>query len=436
MATPAMKIRTLAETTTSRAFGGDDWGVDRLMDAGYAQTELLLAGVAANEPFTVRALLRHPIDLSRASGVAVVEPMHFAGGRSAWPVIQRETVRAGHVWAEVSCQPSAVGILSSFDADRYASVALVDGAGPDAPSTASIGTDAATGRTMDDVRRESEKFRRRWFAAAVQAPEILGQFADALRSGAGPVGSVSTVLLTGLSQTGGFTRNFAMAHHAALSGTHPVFDGYLPMCSGGDALPDLDVPIIELLAESEMEQLRVSHLLPGQTVAFTHRRADSHRFRLYEVAGMSHADTRDHPPQHPGELVPGQRWSTFPSSHVVAAALASLVRWARDGHEPPPGAVFTLDRDGKLARDEHGNVTGGLRTPHVDVPTSTISAISGPGAAWLNGCEQPFPPHKLRALYGTEDAYRMRVAACLDELVELGYVLRPDADEYLAEAHW
>lgn len=428
--------RELPTTASSRPYGSDDWGVDALADAGYAQDEFLLSGHAGGSEYTVRVLLRRPRAASTFTGVVVVEPMHFAGGRSVWPVVRREVLRSGHAWAELGCQPSSESHLKSYDRDRYGGISILDAVAALAPQETNRGTHTDAPRSFDEIRREADEFRRRWFESAVQSPTIIEQFAQAMRGGDFGLRDVTTIVFAGLSQTGGFVRNFAATQHAALSAEQPIFDGYLVMCSGGEAVQDLSVPVIEMLAESEMEELRRAHLLPGQTREYTHRRPDSATFRLYEVAGMSHSDSREVPVPGVQALPSGERWSRFPATHVVAWVLRSLVNWIRDGAAPPPSRWFALDEQRRLRRDEDGHVLGGLRTAHVDVPTASLTVVSESGSSWLRGREAPFSFDRLTNLYGDEAGYRTAVRDCLARLVSEGLYLPEDAAEYLAEADW
>jgi hypothetical protein len=50
------------------------------------------------------------------------------------------------------------------------------------------------------------------------------------------------------------------------------------------------------------------------------------------------------------------------------------------------------------------------------------------------GSMTPFPPDKLRKLYGTPDAYREAYARRLEELVADHWILPGDADRMLAGA--
>jgi hypothetical protein len=430
-------LRVLEAGAQSRPLGHSDPDVDTFERIDYLETELLISGVAAGDPYTTRVLLRYPRTPEAFSGIVMIEPMHWVGHRTVWRATRRHLLRGGHAYAEIASQQSAEARLKEFDPARYREVELVDGSGGVGPPEASIGLDAAAGRDAESVRRESDAFRDRWAASSPQHPEIVAQFVAALRSGSTPIGAVRQVLMGGLSQSGGVVRSFISDHHVRLSDGAPVIDGYLAMSSGGDALPDIDVPVIELLGEAEMEELRMAHLLPGQVRGFSHRRPDSANFRLYEVAGMSHLDTRSSAVDLGDALLPeGTRWSRFPGGHVVHAVLEALIRQVVDGVEPPVGRVLDLDADGRIARDTHGHALGGFRTAYLEVPTANVTVIAGPGQEWSRGCERPFDQPSLESLYGTEAAYRARVAASLEELVAAGHYLPRDAAEYLDGVEW
>ncbi len=49
------------------------------------------------------------------------------------------------------------------------------------------------------------------------------------------------------------------------------------------------------------------------------------------------------------------------------AAVSHFDEWVRHGVRPPHAARLEFV-DGTFVTDEHGNVRGGIRTPHVDVP--------------------------------------------------------------------
>jgi hypothetical protein len=83
-----------------------------------------------------------------------------------------------------------------------------------------------------------------------------------------------------------------------------------------------------------------------------------------------------------------------------------------------------------IARDAHGNAVGGIRTPAVDVPISTLSGVFDPHKSIicaLFGSAAPFSPTTLRMLYPTHQAYVAQVRADAARAVRRGYLLAPDA---------
>ena len=138
---------------------------------------------------------------------------------------------------------------------------------------------------------------------------------------------------------------------------------------------------------------------------------------------------------------PGQRGSAPPGSAL--AALHQLVAWAATGAAPPKAPrVELVTETGKrrrvvIERDEYGNAVGGIRTPLVDVPVSTLSGEPAPGAAafcTLFGSTTPFDAATLARLYPTHDAYVSAFTASAEAAVDAGFILRPEADEMIAEA--
>ena len=90
-----------------------------------------------------------------------------------------------------------------------------------------------------------------------------------------------------------------------------------------------------------------------------------------------------------------------------------------------------------IERDEHGNAVGGIRTPLVDVPVSTLSgepAPGGPPFCRLFGSTTPFDAATLARLYPTHDSYVEAFTASTEAAVRAGFILRPEADEMIAEA--
>jgi hypothetical protein len=167
-----------------------------------------------------------------------------------------------------------------------------------------------------------------------------------------------------------------------------------------------------------------------------YRRPDSdepgNRFRLYEVAGMPHNNSRDSP-AFAGDpcTLPV---TDFPAGAFTGLALNHLIEWITKGTPPPHAPPIAVDRDpaddgSHLALDEFGNATGGVRNVWVDVPIATYG-VFGKGKApaqdrlcQLAGTEVPLPDATLRKLHASRDEYVERATRRLRELVAEGWFL-------------
>jgi Alpha/beta hydrolase domain len=404
------------------AFGAQDPGAASLAAAGYVTSEYLLSGMACGTGFTTRILLRHPEEAAVFSGIAVIEPMHFAGGRPVWATCREYLFRCGHAWAEVACQARpALEVLRQADERRYerVSLALADGA---------EGSTAGDGE--EELRAEADAFISSWWATSPQLLSILGQAIRALRTGQMPIGEVRRVILAGVSQTGGIVRRAASAKAGLETANRP--DGVLAMHSGGQALEDPAQPVIEMLAEADMESVRRVARLPGQARSLLHRQGDRPAFRLYEVAGMSHADSRYRRP--PGRCPPGARWSRFPHTHITHAMLDALIQWVDADVGPMPGLVLDTEPDsGEVVRDELGHARGGIRAADTDFPLARRRVITPGPDTWPFGHEYPLTDREFTARYGSPATYLAAAGSRLEGLVGQRLVLADDAARWLEE---
>ena len=106
------------------------------------------------------------------------------------------------------------------------------------------------------------------------------------------------------------------------------------------------------------------------------------RIRTWEVAGTSHADAYL-VGSAAGALGCTTPINDGPQHVVVQAAFAAFNRWVDNGTPPPSPPPFRLasTKPAALALDSHGNVIGGVRTPAVDVPVSTLSGAAPAGTS-------------------------------------------------------
>jgi hypothetical protein len=203
---------------------------------------------------------------------------------------------------------------------------------------------------------------------------------------------------------------------------------------------DLDAPVLVFNSESEARTF------------FPIRRPDDERYRVWEVAGTAHGGNgmaRAEPllerdfgvgtPKAPMPQLEEAMANPNPTSWMppLYAALHHLDRWIAAGVPPPRTQPIEVDAQlGEIVRDELGIARGGIRLPHVEAPTATLSG-AGDHPAWLlslGGHRVPFSDDKLRALYPDHATYVSRVSAAADAAVMAGVLLPRDAAEMVDEA--
>jgi hypothetical protein len=128
-----------------------------------------------------------------------------------------------------------------------------------------------------------------------------------------------------------------------------------------------------------------------------------------------------------------------PQQHYVGqAAIEALDRWAAGGAPPASAARLNRTADGRgCLLDEHGNATGGIRTPWVDAPTAVLSGLGQGGGVigFLFGTTAPFEESTLASLYpGGKPDYLSRFTVALDRAIVQGFLLAEDRGEILALA--
>jgi hypothetical protein len=415
-------------------------------------------------PFTTRVVVCRPADPGAFTGTVVLEWLNVSAGFDApahWMLTHRHVVRSGWAWVGVSAQRAGVEGGSIFD-DA--------GAEPEAGAE----PDAATRRTMVlPALKESNpgRYGTLHHPGDAFSFDIFAHAARAVRTGA-VLGSaeIGCLLATGQSQSAIHLVSYVNAVAPTLP-PEAACDGYLIGCRTGSAAPltgwdgrirsgpdgarvrtDGRWPVLTVQTETD-----VTGLLAGITA----RQPDSGRFRWWEIAGASHADTyvlgaafSDSGALPPAELArmlaptatplgmpcPAPV-NSGPQHHYVAqAALAHLDRWARGGSPPPSSPRLETDPDEqmRLLTDEAGNARGGIRTGWVDVPVAALSGIAPPGAEGvcvLLGQTGVFDEAELARRYpGGRDEYAAAFRAATARAVDQGFLLAEDADEAVAVA--
>lgn len=384
-------------------------------------------------PYTSRIVVRRPEDPDDFNGTVVVEWLNVSATRESDPdfgSLHPYLMREGYAYVSVSAQ--SVGIMGGQGSIE------VPGAPPEALLAA---------KDWDPVRYEPMQHPGDTWSYG-----IFTDVADLLRA-PGPLDPLSglvpeRLIAAGQSQSAGRLTTYVDAVQPVTG----VFDGFLIHSRGDSSArlddtdagkppasvairPDAGVPVLVFQTETELVR----------STTFAARQPDTATLRIWETAGTAHADqdSLDY-----GALS-GSRWTTAsydptpycgtindgPVAPVVRAAMASLEAWVVDG-TPPPTAPRLEVTDAGVVRDEHGNAVGGIRTPAVDAPVSTLSGAGNPSSVFcsLFGQRTEFDATQLRALYGDHQTYVDRVTASADAAVAARFLLPEERDELVTAA--
>jgi hypothetical protein len=463
----------LPVSATSYPFGAADHQLvpQDLRRHGYVEEEYLVSGKAnvydwpatgpatvrtPNAPYTTRLLVRRPANRHRTSGNVIVEPLNPSNLfdlNIGWALSHDQFMRNGDVWVGITAKPIDVVALKTFDPARYG---LLSFANPRPLSDPLNCTDIQASVDPPPLRSRLTEDGLFW--------DIYSQVGAWLRSDArsNPIAHrLRHAYGFGYSQTGGYLVDYinAIEPRVVASDGRPMYDGYVIGVAGGDfvgavplnqcqAAPEVPdprlvirnagVPVIKLMSQSDY------------LFALPTRRADSDSnadpYRHYEMAGAAHAtpdelyfsaapaDIRKAGRDVPAASCDGFPRSRFPSSIHFDAALTNLDLWVRH-RVPPPHADPIAVVNGAPVLDAYGNVTGGLRSPFVDVPTSTwFGSTAGGGFCFIAGHEEPLPQATLDALYPSHGAYVRAVARDVDGLARKRLLTLPDAVKLIVDA--
>jgi hypothetical protein len=420
-------------------------GPPRDLDAaGYVESEASASGVAtswaadgelgpdgdwtvrpdAAAGFTTRVLVRRPADPAAFNGTVVVEWFNVTVGMDTgahFSVVGDEILRGGYAYVGVSAQE--VGVVGGRAAIAMAGM-------PDPVGLR--GTDPAR---YDSLVHPGDPF----------SYDIFTQVGRSLRGPGSPLGGLvpDRLIAAGQSQSA-----FRMVTY--VNAVHPdaqVYDGFFihsrgraaaRLGDGGDVGDALSGPPVRIRTDSTTPILVIEaegDLVPSFNYAQARQPDDDH-IRLWEMAGTAHAD-RYTVGAEMADLVPSAKpINAGPAHYLLASALRHLTRWVATGEPPPPAPRIEIADDGSIARDEHGNALGGIRTPVVDVPAATLSGDPCGREIFLQllGSTTRFDPEQLRTLYGDRDAYLAAFDAALERAVAGGWVLPEDRAELAAEA--
>jgi hypothetical protein len=434
-----------------------------LSAVGYQQDELFLSGTAAayapapgtavplpsdgrwqiaesgfNLPYTTRLVVHRPADPAAFSGTVFVEWLNVSNQSDSapdWLMGHVELVRAGHAWVGVSAQALGVEAAKAADPGRYG-----------------------------ELSHPGDSFSYDIFT---EAGAIVRDDAATLLGGLRP----AHVIAVGESQSASRLVTY-------INAVHPIetaFDGFLVHSRGRagaplsqDPLPsvpttppthirdDLDVPVFVLQAEDDV-------LRGGADV----RQVDTAHFRLWEMAGTSHADNytlgigqvdvgdgsaehamfarmRD-PSADPLPVLPPcpAPVNAGPHTWILRAAMHHVDRWVSEGTAPPRAApialtgVATAPYLDTAVTDALGNAVGGVRSPQLDAPVAVLRGVGnegGQGFCRLFGTTVPLEEQTLVELYGNHGGFVSEWSQAARRAVDAGFLLEADAEHLIAAA--
>lgn len=420
-----------------------------LQAAGYVEEEFFVSGEATSyaaigeltedgrwnvepastAPFTTRILVRRPADADRFNGTVIVEWFNASSAIDIDIdfVFANTEILRGYAWVGVTAQ--AIGIESDGSTSSF---------GPGA-----LGLQSWDAERYGELSHPGDEFSYDIFSAIGEA--VHDAATNDLLGGA----VAEHVIATGESQSA-----FRLLTYA--NGVQPlagVYDGILIHSRSGSGAPlgrstdmmggdvplavrvrdDLDVPVLQVQSETDLIALVPTSPFPPA------RQSDTPRVRTWEIAGTAHSDS------YYLQRLSDQGTRQFesfldltsalalmnsgPQNWVMNAAVRWLSRWVAEGIEPPSAPPIDV-RDGVIVRDDDGIATGGLRTPHVDVP---IATLTGEGLSMV-GRTIPFDAATLVTRYGDRSGYAAAFTASLDRVIEGGFFLADDREAIIAEA--
>jgi len=424
-----------------------------LGSVGYTQSEFFLSGTASSyaptaplgsaggwhvapattAPYATRIVVYRPANPARFNGTVVVEWLNVSAGLDAapdWIFSHDELIRDGFAWVGVSAQAAGVAAAKAADPVRYAALSHPgDSYSYDIFSQAGQAIRDNQAKILGGLRP-----RRVLAEGESQSAFRLTTYIDAVQ----PLVHEYDGFL--VHSRGGSSAPLSQAPQADVP-TPPVV--YFR--------PDLGVPVLAVETETDLMTLGY---LPDQ-------QADFPGFRLWEVAGTSHADyyvatlgltdngsgaadqqlfgAMLNPPVSLTGFTCAVPVNTGEEHYVLDTAQYWLNRWVATGQAPPHAARLQVAGTAAapaFVLDANGNVKGGVRTPAADVPVATLSGLgqSGSSFCFLFGTTVPLSAAKIAALYPSHAAFVARWAADTIADAAKGFIRPADARELIAAA--
>jgi hypothetical protein len=455
---------------------------DALAQRGYVEEEFFLSGTAhaflpvgemprdgrlsvapnpaAVAPFTVRIVVRRPQSERRFNGNVVVEWLNVSGGIEVGPdftFLREELLREGYAYVGVSTQFIGATALRDVQPERYAAISHPgDSFSYDIYSQAGMAIRARTGlRPLGPL------------AARTRALLAIGESQSAFRvfTYVNAVHPLARVYDGFLIHSTGFGAALSQSFAGGLLGAGPL----APTPPGVPATPDIGVdPLMQVRPDLEEPVMFVnteSELAILGAARSVHLQPDSDTFRMWEMAGTSHADQFLLQNSSPDPSAPAPDLgcgappnNAGPQRFILRASLNALARWVRRGVPPPIAPRLSVGAAGIDRDPVTGIAIGGIRLPAVSVPISTETGERPPSAiaanffcllfgasdAWNRDTDaydgqagfdpSPTPEPVLSELYRSKLEYVIRVALAGLDSVARGFLRPADFSEILREA--
>jgi hypothetical protein len=371
---------------------GTPWGfTEDVKKYDYVEEEFFFSGTSPMA-YTSRMLVRRPRDPAKFTGTVFVEWYNVSGQEDfdpLWMYSWEYFMRQGHVEISVTAQKTGADSLAVTDPERYADINQPDD-------------------TISDAI-----FSQAGMAIRSQAEQILG-----------PCMPVEAMIGMGQSQS-----SFRISQYIDNTAKKDkIYDGYITQSGSEPVSNDTGFPtfVVMTMTEGNGSLMEGPNLVKWVLAGATH----FDKFML----GRAAAQSGEIGMSVDLETVCAEPLNTYPSERTYYAVNDWMHRWLRNGERPPSAMPLGGNR---LAyqTDEHGNVTGGVRLPEVDVPTATYTpdnAASDPFnvagfACSIGGVTEPFTPQKLLQLYPTHEDYVTKYKAAAEKAVAGGFLLEQDS---------
>jgi hypothetical protein len=379
-------------------------------------------------PYKTRIIVRAPTDPRNFNGTVIFEWLNETAGRDADPdfgFAYPELLRAGYAYVGVSAQQlGVVGQPGGFTLP-------IPGYHP-----------------QPLVQENPGRYKGLMHPGDDYSYDIFSQAAQAVLrpNGVRPLGDLHPkyLIADGESQSAARLTTYVNA----IAPVANIFDGYMIHSRGatGAPLSTASASTLPPVAHIRTDLHRPVMMIETETDLFgldfyPARQPDTAQIRTWEMAGTSHADqsTLNYGIESGRQWDPTASVPSFaecgtindgPEQYIVRDAFAALDTWVVKGKPPPHAPSFAIADGTAIARSVDGDAVGGIRTPAVDVPISTLTGTFDPHESEicsLFGNTTPFSGAKLKTLYPTHPDYVNKVKASAASAVHKGFLLPADA---------